>query len=240
MKILVTGGTGTLGKHVVPSLRAAGAHVTTLSRHGDIACDLLAGDVPPIEADVVVHLAGGQKGDDLATRNLLAACAGVRHFVYISVIGADTVPLAWLRTKLACEEAIAASGIPFTILRAAQFHDLTLTMVRGLAKLPIVPVPGIRLQPVDVRDVAGRIVELALGSSAGRVPDLAGPAVLELRQLVRDYLSTAGKRRLTVPVRLPGKAGKAYRGGQNLTLDGDHGTRTWEEFVTAQSAGAAQ
>ncbi|MGW6931673.1 SDR family oxidoreductase [Lentzea sp. NPDC054927] len=233
MKILVTGGTGTLGRHVVPRLREAGAEVTTLSRHGDIACDLLAGDVPQIDADVVVHLAGGQKGDDIATRNLLAACANVRHLVYISVIGADTVPLAWLRTKLTCEQAIADSGIPFTILRAAQFHDLTLTMVRAMAKLPIVPVPGMRLQPIDARDVATRITELALGSPAGRVADIAGPAVYEMKQLVRDYLTTAGKRRLTVPVRLPGKAGKAYRGGQNLTLDGDHGTHTWEEFLAA-------
>jgi uncharacterized protein YbjT (DUF2867 family) len=232
MKILVTGGTGTLGRHVVPQLRAAGADVVVLSRtNGDITCDLLAGDVPQVDADVVVHLAGGQKGDDIATRNLLAACAGVRHFVYISVIGADTVPLAWLRTKLACEEAIAGSGIPFTILRAAQFHDLTLTMVRAMAKLPIVPVPGMRLQPIDARDVATRIVELALATPAGRVADIAGPAVYEMKQLVQDYLTTAGKRRLTVPVRLPGKAGKAYRGGQNLTLDGDHGTHTWEEFL---------
>ncbi|WP_434442627.1 SDR family oxidoreductase [Lentzea sp. E54] len=231
MKILVTGGTGTLGRHVVPLLRDAGAQVTTLSRHGDIACDLVAGPVPPIEADVVVHLAGGQKGDDVATRNLLAACAGVRHFVFISVIGADTVPLAWLNTKLTCEEAIAESGIPFTILRAAQFHDLTFTMVRGLAKLPIVPVPGMRLQPVDARDVAFRLVELALGRPAGRVADLAGPAVHDMKQLVRDYLTAAGKRRLTVPVRLPGKAGKAYRDGRNLTLDGDRGVRTWEEFL---------
>jgi len=233
MKILVTGGTGTLGRHVVPQLRASGAEVVVLSRsNGDITCDLMT-EVPQIDADVVVHLAGGQKGDDIATRNLLAACGNVRHFVYISVIGADTVPLAWLRTKLVCEEAIAASGIPFTILRAAQFHNLTLTMVRAMAKLPIVPVPGMRLQPVDARDVASRIVELALGAPAGRVADLAGPAVYDMKQLVQDYLTTAGKRRLTVPVRLPGKAGKAYRGGHNLTLDGDHGTHTWEEFLAA-------
>jgi hypothetical protein len=63
--------------------------------------------------------------------------------------------------------------------------------------------------------------------------DLAGPAVFEMKQLVRDYLDTTRKRRLTLPVRLPGKAGKAYRGGQNLTLDGDHGTHTWEEFLAA-------
>ncbi|GHH58462.1 SDR family oxidoreductase [Lentzea cavernae] len=233
MKIVVTGGTGTLGRHLVPLLRESGAGVTVLSRRGDIACDLL-GDVPPIEADVVVHLAGGQKGDDVATRNLLAACRGVRHFVYISVIGADTVPLAWLRTKLASEEAVEASGIPFTILRAAQFHDLALTMVRGLAKLPIVPVPAMRLQPVDARDVAARLAGLALGRPAGRVTDLAGPADFDLRELVRGYLTVEGKRRLTVPIPLPGKAGKAYRSGLNLSLDGDRGARTWEEFLAGR------
>ncbi|KOV85005.1 SDR family oxidoreductase [Nocardia sp. NRRL S-836] len=237
MKILVTGGTGTLGRHVVGLLRARGAEVVVLSRHSGLVCDLLAGDVPAIDADVVVHLAGGQKGDDVATRNLLAACTGVRHLVYISVIGADTVPLAWLRTKLACEQAVAVSGIPFTILRAAQFHDLTLTMVRAMAKLPVVPVPGLRLQPVDAADVAARIAELALGAPAGRVADLAGPAEYELKQLVRDYLTSAGKRRPIVPVRLPGKVGKAYRDGHNLTLDGDRGTRTWAQFLAAAQAG---
>jgi hypothetical protein len=100
-------------------LRAAGAEVTTLSRHGDIACDLLAGDVPRIDADVVVHLAGGQKGDDIATRNLLAACAGVHHFVYISVIGADTVPLAWLRTKLLCAHR-GTSGVARNVAGRAE------------------------------------------------------------------------------------------------------------------------
>ena len=233
-RVLVTGGSGFLGRRVVATLRARGCAEVAAPRSSEFDLREKSRVIACYEVtrpDVVVHLAGGQKGDDIATRNLLAACAGVRHFVYISVIGADTVPLAWLRTKLACEEAIAGSGIPFTILRAAQFHDLTLTMVRGLAKLPLVPVPGMRLQPVDARDVATRIVELALGAPAGRVADIAGPAVYEMKRLVQDYLTTAGKRRLTVPVRLPGKAGKAYRDGQNLTLDGDHGTRTWEEFL---------
>jgi len=235
MKILVTGGTGTLGKHVVPSLRAAGAEVVVLSRHSGLVCDLLT-EVPKVDADVVVHLAGGQKGDDIATRNLLAGCAGVRHFVYISVIGADTVPLTWLRTKLAAEQVVEGSGLPWTILRAAQFHDLAFTMAKGMAKLPVVPVPSaVRLQPVDVRDVAARIAALALAAPAGRVPDLAGPAVYPLPDLVRSYLRAASKRRPLLPVPLPGKAGRAYREGANLTLEGaDHGTGTWEDFLAAK------
>jgi hypothetical protein len=101
--------------------------------------------------------------------------------------------------------------------------------MRGLAQRP--NVPALRLPLVDARHVAVRIVEPARASpGAGRTRcprDEAAGA---------DYLTTAGKRHLTVPVRLPGKAGKAYRDGQNLTLDGDRGTRTWEEFLADQPA----
>lgn len=172
----------------------------------------------------------------MATRNLVRAAseAGVRHFVYISVIGSDRVPLAWLRSKLAAERAVIDSGVPWTTLRATQFHGLTLDVVRKMAKMPVVPAPsGLRFQPVDPRDVAGRIVELALGEPAGLVPDLAGPEVYEMRELIRGYLRAADKHRLTIPLRMPGKAGRAYRAGDNLTLEGaTFGTRTWEDFLS--------
>ncbi|MFG2054490.1 SDR family oxidoreductase [Micromonospora sp. NPDC048930] len=245
--ILVTGGTGTLGRLVTPLLRDAGHPVRVLSRHGGpaadgvthVTADLLTG--AGVESAVrgvrtVLHLAGGPKGDDQATRHLVRAAqqAGVRHLVHISVVGADRVPLAWLRSKLDAERAIAGSGIPWTTLRAAQFHDLVLTMVEKMAKLPVVPVPGgLRLQPVDAREVAARLVELALGAPAGRVPDLAGPTVYGMGDLLRRYLRAVGRRRLFLPVRIPGKAGRAYRNGDNLTLDGaDTGVRSWEAFLT--------
>jgi uncharacterized protein YbjT (DUF2867 family) len=244
--ILVTGGTGTLGSLVVPLLRETGRDVRVLSRHAReaadgveyVAVDLLKGEgleAASAGVDTVLHLAGGPKGDDIATRNLVRAArsAGVRHLVYISVIGADRVPLAWLRSKLDAERAIAESGVPWTTLRAAQFHELTLKMVRTMAKMPVFPVPGgLRLQPVDARDVAARIAELALGSPAGLVPDLAGPKVYGLGDLARGYLKAHGKRRPMMPVRIPGKAGRAYRAGDNLTLDGaEIGKRTWEDFL---------
>ncbi|MER5379551.1 NAD(P)H-binding protein [Streptomyces sp. NPDC002688] len=245
--ILVTGGTGTLGSLVVPLLREAGHDVRVLSRHGRetvdgvayVAVDLLEGE--GIEAALtgvgtVLHLAGGPKGDDLATRNLVRAArdADVRHFVYISVIGADRVPLAWLRSKLDAERAIAGSGLPWTTLRAAQFNELTLKMVATMAKLPVFPAPGgLRLQPVDARDVAVRITELTLGSPSGLVPDLAGPEVYTLTELADGYAEARGKRRRpTLPVRIPGKAGRAYRAGDNLAQAGAQtGKRTWEDFL---------
>jgi uncharacterized protein YbjT (DUF2867 family) len=244
--ILVTGGTGTLGGHVVPLLREAGCDVRILSRHhrepGDgtehFACDLLAGEgIDPAVAGVetVLHLAGGTKGDDTATQNLVraAARAGVTHLVYISVIGANTMPPGWFKMKLAAERAVTDSGIPWTMLRAAQFHDLVLKIAEKMGPMPVIPAPGgLRFQPVDSREVAARLVELALGRPAGRVPDLAGPTVYPIKDLVGGYLRARGKRRMMMPIRMPGKVGKAYRAGANLSLDGaDVGKRTWEQFL---------
>ena len=89
------------------------------------------------------------------------------------------------------------------------------------------------MQTADIiaRDVAARLAGLTLGAPAGRVADLAGPKVYPLRELVEDYLRANGKRRPKLPVRLPGKAGRAYRAGDNLNLDAETGTRTWEEFL---------
>ncbi|WP_112245765.1 SDR family oxidoreductase [Kribbella monticola] len=246
--ILVTGGTGTLGKLVLPQLKAAGYDVRVLSRRGGVNSDgieHLQGDLVKGEGlvldgvDIVMHLAGGAKGDAVAAGNLAraASAAGVRHLVHISVIGADKMPIGYFREKLGAEQAVRQSGVPWTILRAAQFNSLTYTVVKKMAGLPIVPLPGgLRFQPVDERDVADRMVELALGDPAGVVPDLAGPTVYGLRELVDSYLHAQGKRRPKLPIRMPGKVGRAYRSAENLTLTGATiGKRTWEQYVAEQS-----
>ncbi|MFJ4715514.1 SDR family oxidoreductase [Streptomyces sp. NPDC088785] len=250
--ILVTGGTGTLGRHVLPLLRTAAParplRVLSRSAHPDadgisyVTGDLMTGEgvaAALAGVDTVLHLAGGAKGDDVVAEHLVtAACqAGVRHLVHISVIGADRMPMAWFATQRAAEEAITGSGIAWTMLRAAQFHDLVHQMVAKMAKLPFVPAPGMRLEPVDVRDVAQRLVELTLGEPAGLVAELAGPKVYTMDDVVRSYLDAAGRRRPVLGMRMPGKAGRAYRDGVNLASpQAAHGERTWEAFLTGRVA----
>jgi uncharacterized protein YbjT (DUF2867 family) len=138
----------------------------------------------------------------------------------------------YFASKLAAERVVADSGLPWTTLRATQFHDLMLMTVRAMARLPVIPVPaGFRFQPIDADDVAARLVELALGRPAGLAPDVAGPRVYELAALLRGYLRARRKHRLIVPVRVPGKAAQAIRAGAILAPDRAVGRRTWEEFL---------
>jgi uncharacterized protein YbjT (DUF2867 family) len=196
----------------------------------------------------IVHCAGSQKGDDDKARHLVAAAsrAGVTHLVNVSVVGADRVPVvsradrtmfAYFASKLAAERVVAAGGVPWTTLRATQFHDLILLVARALAKLPVIPVPaGVRFQPVDAADVADRLAELAMRPPSGLVPDIAGPHVYNLTELLRGYLrATHRYRRPMLPVRLPGGAYRAVRGGAVLAPEHATGRRTWEEFLTERA-----
>jgi uncharacterized protein YbjT (DUF2867 family) len=252
--ILVTGGTGTLGRLVVPRLREAGCKVRVLSRgsrQAEEGIEFVTGDLATGEgieaaverAEIIVHCAGSSKGDEDKARNLVQAASrtGARHLVYISVVGADRIPVVsgvdramfgYFASKLAAERVVADSGLPWTTLRAAQFHDLILMVAQQMAKLPVIPHPaGFRFQPVDAGEVAGRLVELALGAPAGLVPDIAGPRVYGMADLLRGYLRVRGKHRMMVPVRLPGKAARAFRTGANLAPERAVGRRTWEEFL---------
>ena len=255
--ILVTGGTGTLGRLVVPRLRDAGAKVRVLSRQAreaDGGVEFVRGDLDTGEgvdaavagAEVIVHCAGAQKGDGDKARTLVraAAAGGTPHLVNVSVVGADRVPqdgrldramFGYFGSKLDAERAVAGSGLPWTTLRATQFHDLLLTMARAMARLPVIPVAaGMRFQPVDADEVAARLAELALGSPAGLAPDIAGPRAYPMADLVRAYLRAAGQRRPLLPVRLPGKAAAAVRAGANLAPERAVGHVTWEQFLAAR------
>ena len=257
--ILVTGGAGVLGRLVVKHLSAAGYPVRGMSRRARpgedwpgaewAQADLETGEgiEAAVEgAEIIVHCAGSGKGDEEKARNLVQAAsrAGARHLVYISVVGADCIPIGsfvdramfgYFASKLAAERVVADSGLPWTTLRATQFHYLTLKVARSMAKLPVVPLPaGFQFQPIDEGEVAARLAELALGAPAGQVPDMAGPKVYSMAELLRGYMQASHRHRPIIPVWLPGKAARAVRAGANLAPERAVGLRTWEEFLADQ------
>jgi uncharacterized protein YbjT (DUF2867 family) len=241
--ILVTGGTGTLGRLVTERLRADGHETRVLSRRAQpYAVDLRAGggglDAAVADVDTIVHCASSPRGgDEQAARHLVEAArrAGVRHLVYISIVGVDRVPFGYYRTKLAVERLIEESGLGWTVLRTTQFHDLLLQLFQVLAKPPVMPVPaGVPDQPLEVAEVAGRLVELALGEPVGRAEDMGGPEVRSVESLARAYLAATGRRRPVVRVPLWGGAYRAFSAGGHLAPERAVGKGTFEEFLTAR------
>lgn len=259
--ILVTGGTGTLGRHVVRRLREAGRDVRVLTRRRArdengvryLTGDLLAGtdiDAAVKGVTTIVHCAGSNRGDDVATQHLVDAALRAErpHLVYISVVGAERVPVSgWIDRamfgyfdmKRKTEEIVSDSGLPWTTLRATQFYDLVFMVAQSMTRLPIVPVPsGVAFQPIDADEVAARLVELALGPPSGLVPDVAGPRVYAMTELIRSYAEATHRRRLLVPLWLPGKAARAIRAGANLAPERAVGVRTWEQYLAARPSHA--
>lgn len=250
MRVAVAGGTGTLGAPLVAELARSGDKVLALSRHGagelpdgavhrrvDLSegeglADALAG------VEVVVDAANTapSKGEELVaiTRRLLgaAADADVRHFVGVSIVGCDRVPTHYYKAKVRQEEAIAAAGTPWSILRATQFHDLLDWAFGAAARRRVLPKGSARLQPVDVRIVAARLAAAAHAAPAGRLPDVAGPEIATLSDLAGAWRAARGRRGL-LPLRIPmvGKIGRPLREAALCNPEAAEGGPTFERWL---------
>jgi uncharacterized protein YbjT (DUF2867 family) len=243
---LVTGATGTLGTPTVARLRAAGHDVHALSRHtgpGLTTGDLLTGAgirEAVAGADTVLHLATGPggRGDVEATRRLLdaATAAGVRHLVLISIVGIDDIPLGYYEDKLAIERLVRESGLPYSLVRATQFHSFVEKLFTAQRRLPVVLAPAFLLQPIAVEEVADRLVQLASSSPAGRVADIGGPEQQRVPDLARLWARARGTRRPVVPLSLPGSLFAAYRAGFALVAGQPYGRQTFADHLAAPAA----
>jgi uncharacterized protein YbjT (DUF2867 family) len=154
------------------------------------------------------------------TERVLAAAkhAGVGHFVGISIVGIDTSPFAYYKIKVEQERVIERSPVPWSLVRATQFHDLIPRFVAG--KLGVVAAPiGWQLQPVDVREVAAVLVAAAAAAPAGRMPDVGGPEQLPIGELARLWKRAARKLRLVLPIPVPGARGRFLRSGVMCCAD---------------------
>jgi uncharacterized protein YbjT (DUF2867 family) len=245
--ILVTGGTGVVGRHLVARLLESApddVRVLTRSPRSDVPYTAVRGDLATgaglgdavAGTRTIVHLASEsrKRGADVeAARRLIDAARRSEsgHLLFISIVGVGRHPYFYYQEKLEVERMIETSGVPYTILRTTQFHDFVLFLTQSLTRLPVVPIPTWSVQPVDTEEVAERLAELALGEPSGRVADMGGPEILTVRDVVRAYLAASGQRRLLVPLPLPGKGSAATRRGVHLTPDHATGVRTYGDFL---------
>ncbi|GHO79429.1 nucleotide-diphosphate-sugar epimerase [Ktedonobacter sp. SOSP1-85] len=252
--ILVTGGSGALGRELVGRLVNMSYNVRIMSRnperHAPQASATLEWAQGNLETgrglaqavagvDVIIHAASdpmhARQIDVHGTQLLLTKAreAGVSHFIYISIVGIDRIKYGYYQSKLEAEECIKQSGIPWSILRATQFHTLIDTVLQAATKLPLILLPtDLQFQVLDPGEAANRLCKIVAAGPSGRVPDLGGPEVLTGKQLLRVWLKQRGMHRLVIQLWLPGKAADGFRHGYNTCLsEPRRGTITWSQWV---------
>ncbi|HET9781344.1 MAG TPA: NAD(P)H-binding protein [Candidatus Dormibacteraeota bacterium] len=250
MNVLVTGGTGTVGRHVVMQLRQKGHRARIFSRHPRGHVDAVPGDLKTGTnldralngMDAIVHAATEarqslrSRGDVAGTKNLVKAAqrAHTKHLVYISIVGIDDIPTyPYYRTKRAVEKLIKEAEVPWSILRATQFHDLMEVLLRGASRVPgITAIPfAWQYQPVEAREVAARLVEVVLGEPQGMLEDFGGPEVRTFRSIGEAWLAARKERRRLVNMSIPFKFSKQMADGKLLAPGHTQGKVTFDQYL---------
>jgi uncharacterized protein YbjT (DUF2867 family) len=202
--------------------------------------------------DVVVNCTGNARDalrtDVLGVRHLAEAAraARVRHFFHVSIVGADRIVFDFYEHKIRGEDAVRASGTPFSIQRVTQFHALLDRLLQPTEARPdacLLPLPGdAQFQPIDTRDVADYLLPLLLGEPAGMLPDVGGPEVLRFDEIARAYWRARGiecpePRDASAGGRFPPSALDGFRRGLNTVPDRRHGTISWAAYVAERYRG---
>ncbi|MDX8526838.1 NAD(P)H-binding protein [Mesorhizobium sp. MSK_1335] len=259
-KILVTGGTGHLGRDLVPALTVSGYDVRLLARKGqaDRSVEWVIGDLVSgvgLEnalrgVDTVIHAATlspiARRGmrivdffsspsavDVEGTKHLLAASqrAGISHFIFVSIVGLAHSTLPYSRVKLAGERLVQESPLSWSVIRATPFYYLLGQMLAGLRWLPVWPLPTSPSNPVDTRDVASYLAEAVSDGERGMRPEIGGPEVLPFPTLARQYRDALGLKRLILPLPVSRKMSLAL----GLVETGERlGERTWRAWLSEQ------
>lgn len=250
MNVLVTGGTGALGREVVIDLRGSGHRVRVLSRKSGTGADWVQGDLATgagldravADMDAIVHAGSAaaqpwrlRATDVGGTRRLLESAkrAHVKHLLYISIVGMEGVAYPYYRQKLAAEKIVREGIVPWSILRATQFHTLMETFLGAFSKAPrLAAVPfEWQFQPVDTRDVAARVTDIITAQPAGALPDFGGPQVRTLKSLAESWLKARKLHKRLVNLTVPMKFSRQFAEGKLLVPDHKDGKITFEQYL---------
>lgn len=246
MRIAVAGGTGLIGTMVVEAVTAGGDTPVVLARSTGVDVttgkgldERLAGASAVIDVTNVRTLRG-KKAEAFfttATARLLeaGARASVGHHVVVSIVGVDRLDVGYYHAKRRQEELALAGPVPATVLRATQFHEFAAQQLA--APGPFALALKLRCQPVAAREVAAELVRIAREAPAGLAPEMAGPRVEYLPDMVRRLAAARGARRIIIAVKPPGAPGRAMAGGDLLPKgDGPRGTQTYDQWLAARSS----
>jgi uncharacterized protein YbjT (DUF2867 family) len=244
MRIAVAGGTGTIGRRIAAVLARDGHEVRALSRGArEYPVDLRTG--AGLEAaldgcEVVIDASNGPPSGKARAVLVEGSCrllevevrAGVRHHVCVSIVGIDDVPLSYYRVKLEQERVVETAGLPWTIVRSTQFHDLLGALLASTGRRHVLPAARAQFQPVDVDEAAAVVAAAATDPPRLGRTTIAGPEVHDLRSLARAWREATGRRAIEIPIPMPGRLGRALREGRLTCANPDvRGARTFAEWL---------
>src|SRR5262245_42865821 len=208
MKIVVIGGTGLIGSKTVAILRQRRHDVVAASPNTGVNTITGEGlDEAMAGTQVVIDVANSPSFEDKAVleffqtsgRNLLAAeKAGVRHHVALSIVGTDRTDNGYFRAKIAQENLIKASGIPYTIIRSTQFMEFSRAIAASATEGNTVRVSSGLYQPIASDDVAANVADVALAPPRNGIVEIAGPERAPFNEFVARYLKAVGDSRKVV------------------------------------------
>lgn len=250
MKIAVMGASGTLGRALVERAVTLGHEVVAVTRGAPKraffravhrSADVLTGDgiADALNgADVLINAVNSHRGARAllvdGTRRLLEAAekASVRHYVAVSVVGADRSPTRYHAVKLDEEATVEGSKIGWSILRTTHFHERVDAIFTRGARFGVLLTPmGSKMQPIHVNEVADTLLEAAAAGPNGRLQDIGGPEILTVRELARQWTKATRRTQLVIPQPVPGRLGSSLRVDALCTPEHAIGKKTFTDWL---------